>query len=106
MTIAEIILSIITLLLGGTNIVTFVTLRSLKRKGNYEADGAGIANLQTVIDLQGSEIKRLSERLTAAEKKNEEDREKYEARIARLQEQYDSLVSALRTSGMKIAPIA
>ena len=97
------ILSIITMLLTGTNIVTLVQLRSLRRKGSYEADAVRINNLQTIIDLQGKEIERLNTRQIENEQRCDEKCQHYEQKIEELQNKYDSLVSAMRSAGMKIA---
>lgn len=53
------ILAIATLLLGGGNIVQFVMLKQLKRKGNAEAFQSEIQALRTIIDGNVAEIKRL-----------------------------------------------
>lgn len=97
------ILGIITTLLTGTNIVTLVTLRSVRRKGSYEADAVRIDNLQKIIDLQGKEIERLTTRQLESETHCNEKCQHYEQKIEELQNKYDSLVSAMRSAGMKIA---
>lgn len=96
------ILSMVTILLTGTNIVSLVQIKSLKRKGGAEADRAEIDNLLAIITMQGNEIERLSKRLSQQEEKNDNDRKHYEERITAMQNQYDVLLSALRASGVQI----
>lgn len=105
MTTFEAILSVITLLLGGTNVVTFVQLKSLRRKGEGEADSVAIHNLQDVINLQGQEIARLSNRLQAQEDKTDECGKRCEDRITALQSKYESIINALRASGVKLPTV-
>lgn len=102
MTTATTILSILTLLLGGTNIVTLAQLRSLRRKAGYEADALKIANLQKIIDVLEGEVTRLAGRLEAQENKTEECGKRCEERIAALQDRYESIVKTLRASGVKL----
>lgn len=97
------ILGIVTTLLAGTNIVTLVTLRSVRRKGTYEADAVRIDNLQKIIDLQGKEIERLNTRQVENEQHCNEKCLHYEQKIEELQAKYDSLVGAIRGAGVKIA---
>lgn len=101
MSAASIVLSILTLLLTGTNIVTLVQLRSLRRKASYEADSVKIGNLQTIIGLQGEEIKRLSGRTEYLENKVQECGARCEERIVVLQQQYNDMVSSLRAANVK-----
>lgn len=99
----EWILSIITILLTGTNIVTLVQLKSLRAKGTYEADAVRINNLQTIIDLQGKEIERLNARQLESETRCDEKCRHYEERIEELTNKYNSLADALRATGVKIS---
>ena len=97
------ILGIITTLLTGTNIVTLVTLRSMRRKGSYEADSVRIDNLQKIIDLQVKEVERLNTRQLESETHCNEKCLHYEQKIEELQAKYNSLVGAIRSAGVKIA---
>lgn len=63
MEIATYILSVVTVLLGGANILQFFTIRSYKRKHNAEATRAEIDNLNIVIDNLRQEISRLEGRV-------------------------------------------
>lgn len=63
MEIATYILSVVTVLLGGVNILQFFTIRSYKRKHNAEATRAEIDNLNIVIDNLRQEISRLEGRV-------------------------------------------
>lgn len=69
MEIATYILSVVTVLLGGANILQFFTIRSYKRKHNAEATRAEIDNLNIVIDNLKKEVERLEKRLTDLEGK-------------------------------------
>lgn len=95
------ILGVLTILFAGTNIVTLVQLKSLKRKGSYEADAVRINNLQTIIDLQGEEIKRLNQRQLESETRCDEKCRRYEERIEELTNKYNSLADALRAANLK-----
>lgn len=102
------VLGVLATILGGTNLVTLVQLRSLRAKGVHEAEAAHIANLQTIIHEQGDEISRLSIRLEAQEKKTAECGRECEERIARLQEQsdkqqeqYERIINSLRAANVK-----
>lgn len=63
MEIATYILSVVTVLLGGANVLQFFTIRSYKRKHNAEATRAEIDNLNIVIDNLRQEISRLEGRV-------------------------------------------
>lgn len=89
------ILGILTLLLSGTNIVTFVQLKSLKAKGAYEAESVQIANLKEIIHTNGEEIQRLSQRLEAYEKK-------YDECGKRCQEEIERIYASLRAAKIKV----
>lgn len=69
MEIATYILSVVTVLLGGANILQFFTIRSYKRKHNAEATRAEIDNMNIVIDSLKKEVERLEKRLTDLEGK-------------------------------------
>lgn len=60
MSTAEIILSIVTLLLGGGNILQLLQIRALKRKSNAEASQEEIRSLSMIIDKNREEITRLT----------------------------------------------
>lgn len=96
----EMILEFLAAMLAGTNIVTFVQLRSLKKKGAAEADGAEINNLKSIIHMQSEEISRLQARLGATEEKADRDRIKYEQELSELREKYNSLITALQAAGI------
>ena len=100
-TILNWVLGVLTLIFGGTTLVTLVQLKSLRKKGSYEAESVGIQNLQNVIHLQGEEIARLSDRLQAQEHKTAECGQRCEERITRLQEQYDALIGALKGANIR-----
>ena len=85
----NIILPIITVLLGGTNIVQLVNNRQLRRKMAAEGEQAEIQSLQLIINGNVAEIKRLQERLDDAEKRYESLWGKYmnvQQQIKKLQE--------------------
>lgn len=67
-----IILSILTALLGGTNIFQLFFLHSDRRKRGAEAVQAEITSQQMIIDGNVQEIKRLQERLEIYERRVEE----------------------------------
>lgn len=58
----EILLGIITPLLGLGNIAQWVNIRALRDKAKYEAENAHIESLKRIIELQAAEIKRLQDR--------------------------------------------
>ena len=60
MSTAEIILAILTLLLGGGNILQLLQIRALKRKSNAEASQEEIRSLSMIIDKNREEITRLT----------------------------------------------
>lgn len=91
-TILNWVLGLLTLLLGGTNIVTLVQLRSLRAKGTYEAESVQIENLRRIIETNGEEIARLSVRLKAQEDKTDECGKKCEERLDRLEKHYKELL--------------
>lgn len=91
-TILNWVLGVLTLLLGGTNIVTLVQLRSLRAKGTYEAESVQIENLRRIIETNGEEIARLSVRLKAQEDKTDECGKKCEERLDRLEKHYKELL--------------
>lgn len=67
-----IILSILTALLGGTNIFQLFFLHADRRKRGAEAVQAEITSQQMIIDGNVQEIKRLQERLEIYERRVEE----------------------------------
>lgn len=69
MEIATYILSFVTVLLTGTNILQFFVIKAYKRKHNAEATRAEIDNLNIVIDGLKKEVERLEKRLTDLEDK-------------------------------------
>lgn len=85
------ILGIITTLFGGLNIFQWLTLRSYKRIKAAEADRSEIDNLKTTIETiqtsMNAEIDRLQNRVQEAEKRANENAERYFA----LYEKYDKL---------------
>lgn len=83
----EIILAIVTLLLGGTNIFQMLTFRAYKRQRNAEADSAEIESLSKIITNNQAEIGRLTQRLDEADRRALEQERKYDA----LMDKYDDL---------------
>ena len=83
----EIILAIVTLLLGGTNIFQMLTFRAYKRQRNAEADRAEIDSLSEIIKQNQAEIGRLSQRLLLADQRSLEQDSKYNT----LYEKYDRM---------------
>lgn len=83
----EIILAIVTLLLGGANIFQMLTFRAYKRQRNAEADRAEIDSLSEIIKQNQAEIGRLSQRLLLADKRAMEQEIKYNT----LYEKYDRM---------------
>lgn len=83
----EIILAIVTLLLGGTNIFQMLTFRAYKRQRNAEADSAEIKSLSEIIKQNQAEIGRLSQRLILADQRAMEQESKYNT----LYEKYDRM---------------
>ena len=83
----EIILAIVTLLLGGTNIFQMLTFRAYKRQRNAEADSAEIESLSKIIANNQAEIGRLTQRLDEADRRALEQERKYDA----LMDKYDDL---------------
>lgn len=82
MTTLEIILSVMTTLLGGANVAQLVQLRSIRRKGAEEANQANSESWRLIVDGNVKEIARLQERLDAADRKVAELTEiVYELRI-------------------------
>ena len=86
------ILGVLTLLLGGTNIVTLVQLKSLRAKGTYEAESVHIQNLQAAVQTLQSENERIENRLKAQEAKTDECGKKCEERLDRLEKHYKELL--------------
>ena len=78
-------LGIATTLFGGLNIFQWITLRSYKRVKAAEADRMEIENLQKVIEAMQHEINRLRDRLDVAEKRAQDNTDKYFA----LQEEFE-----------------
>lgn len=102
------VLGILATILGGTNLVTIVQLRSVRAKGNYEAESVQIKNLNTIIDLTREEVQRLSSRLKAQEEETEAQKQKTsecgkrcEEQIAALQEQHNKFIESLRAANLK-----
>ena len=69
MTPLEIILSCVTALFGGGNILQLFVMRSIKRKSNEEANQASSESWRLIVDGNVREIKRLQERLDYYEQK-------------------------------------
>lgn len=80
MTLAEILLTIATTLLGGTNILQLIQAKQLKAKLATETESVAIANMQHVIETMREEIDRLNTKVADLEAKNKE----YEAIISKL----------------------
>ena len=69
MTTLETLLTIITALSGIGNLGQWVTIKSMRRKAEYEAEDTHIESLKKIINLQAEEIKRLSKRVEDLEAK-------------------------------------
>lgn len=69
MTTLEIILTLCTTLLGGSNIVTLLQVRQIKRKAAEEANQESNKTLFQIIEGNAKEIQRLQSRLDAAEQR-------------------------------------
>ena len=93
----EIILAIVTLLLGGTNIFQMLTFRAYKRQRNAEADRAEIDSLSEIIKQNQAEIGRLSQRLLLADQRAMEQESKYNT----LYEKYDRMRDEFEESKLK-----
>lgn len=67
MSVAEIILTILTTLLGGGNIIQLVQMRQLKARQTAETETVAIKNMQLVIESMQAEINRLNKRVIELE---------------------------------------
>ena len=81
-----IILTIVTVVLGGGNIIQLIMLRQLKRKGNAEAEQMEISALKSVIQANGDEIKRLHAQYEKLQRDYDELHEKYITMAEEMQE--------------------
>lgn len=81
----DIILSVLTAILGGGNLWQALTIRSFKRKSSAEADRAEIDNLKLIIQTQAEQMNSLQARYDKMV-------DKYDA----LMEKYDSQQEELR----------
>lgn len=68
----EIILAIVTVVLGGGNIIQLVQMKQLKAKLSAETETVAIKNMQLVIESMQKEIVRLNTRVIDLETKNSE----------------------------------
>ena len=68
----EIILSVVTALLTGGNVLQFFQLRTIKRKGEEEANQASSESWRLIVAGNVQEIKRLQERVDYYEQKYNE----------------------------------
>lgn len=73
----ELVLGIVSALLGGLNIFQLLTFRAYKRQRNAEADRAEIDSLSEIIKQNQAEIGRLSQRLIDSDKRATELENKY-----------------------------
>jgi hypothetical protein len=71
------VLGIIATLLGGVNILQWITLRSYKRLKSAEADKSEIEALRSIIDTMQAEIGRLNQRVEDADRRAMENSNKY-----------------------------
>lgn len=92
MSVFEIILSVATALLGGTNILQLVNNRQLRRKMAAEAEQSEVASLQLIIKGNTDEIARLQKRLDDYTERYDLQRDRYDA----LRDKYDELADQLR----------
>lgn len=69
MDIVNAILGIVASLLAGTNVITLLQLRAIRRKSSAEADQEQIRSLNMIIAGNVQEIARLQERLSSLEQK-------------------------------------
>lgn len=60
--------TLLTIILGGGNIVQLVTLIVMRNKNRAETESIAIKNMQLVISSMQEEIRRLQERNTGLEK--------------------------------------
>ena len=67
MSIAEIFLTILTILLGGGNIIQLVQMRQIKARQTAETETVAIKNMQLVIESMQAEINRLNKRVVELE---------------------------------------
>lgn len=88
MTTLEIILSIVTVLSGATNLGQWANISALRKKGKYEAEEAHIEVLNRTIVMQAKEIERLQARVKELEDKGIEREHAFEERIKQLEEKY------------------
>ena len=67
--IINLVLGVVTLLLGGLNIFQLLTFKAYKRQRNAEADQAEINSLSNIIKQNQVEIGRLQQRLNDADQR-------------------------------------
>ena len=67
MTIWEIILAIVTALLGGGNIIQLIQMKQLKARQSADTETVAIKNMQMVIESMHAEIDRLNARVNELE---------------------------------------
>lgn len=67
--IINLVLGVVTLLLGGLNIFQLLTFKAYKRQRNAEADQAEINSLSNIIKQNHAEIGRLQQRLNDADQR-------------------------------------
>ena len=67
--IVNLVLGVVTLLLGGLNIFQLLTFKAYKRQRNAEADQAEIDSLSKIIKQNQAEIGRLQQRLNDADQR-------------------------------------
>lgn len=101
MSVAEIILSIVTTIFGSGLIISMITLRDLRRKAKAEADQATTSTQKGEVDLVGSSVNQMVEGINILMKQNKEliselaERHKERESLVYKIEQLDRKVSSM-----------
>lgn len=98
---------VVNLLLGGTSIVQFVTIRSLKKKAEEEAKGAALENIDAAVETWKKIVNSLQEQIDKLLAQRASDAVKIEGlseevkqqnqRIEQLQEQVASMDAKVKS---------
>lgn len=91
--IINLVLGVVTLLLGGLNIFQLLTFKAYKRQRNAEADQAEIDSLSKIIKQNQAEIGRLQQRLNDADQRATLLEKRYDA----IYERWDKLRDEFET---------
>lgn len=91
--IINLVLGVVTLLLGGLNIFQLLTFKAYKRQRNAEADQAEIDSLSKIIRQNQAEIGRLQQRLNDADQRATLLEKRYDA----IYERWDKLRDEFET---------